>query len=334
MPAPATNPPSRTIIAGIDEAGYGPLLGPLVVTATAFEVPTAASEACLWDTLSSVVAVRSKQRDARLVVADSKKLYHGPDDLWRLELPVLAMLATAGRRPKRLPGLLGVLCPQAGDDLATQPWYAGPDTPLPLSVSADRLALQAQALGRGMKRHGVRLAGVWSELLPADRFNRLVAATGNKSVVLMGCTLRLVQRIAMSVGSASVRFVIDKQGGRCRYRRPLLTAFEDRPLRIVAENAEVSAYRLSGPDGGAAGTWHIEFLKNGERHHLPIALASMVSKYLRESLMLQFNAFWQRHVPDLVPTAGYYTDARRFLRQIAGTARELRIDRAALVRSR
>jgi hypothetical protein len=42
----------------------------------------------------------------------------------------------------------------------------------------------------------------------------------------------------------------------------------------------------------------------------------MVAKYLRERLMESFNQFWQQHLPNLKPTAGYPVDAVRFRDQI------------------
>jgi hypothetical protein len=50
--------------------------------------------------------------------------------------------------------------------------------------------------------------------------------------------------------------------------------------------------------------------------------------------MLRFNAFWQAHVPDLQPTAGYPEDAKRFKQQIAATQKRLGIADKNLWRKR
>jgi hypothetical protein len=60
----------------------------------------------------------------------------------------------------------------------------------------------------------------------------------------------------------------------------------------------------------------------------------MVSKYLREVAMHQFNAFWKKHVPDLEPTAGYHGDADRFYREIRPAMRQLGIEKSAVWRKR
>ena len=67
---------------------------------------------------------------------------------------------------------------------------------------------------------------------------------------------------------------------------------------------------------------------------MPAALASMTAKYLRELTMMAFNEFWQRHIPGLRSTAGYPTDAHRFLGQIAAKQRELGISDPLLWRTR
>ena len=73
---------------------------------------------------------------------------------------------------------------------------------------------------------------------------------------------------------------------------------------------------------------------DADEHHLPVALASMLAKYLREVSMACFNAYWQRRLPSLRPTAGYYTDARRFLSEIEPVVAQGGLPRERFVRSR
>src|SRR5258705_466674 len=58
------------VAAGIDEVGYGPKLGPLVVAAAAFRVEDPSVN--LWDALAS--AVSDRRNTERLPVLDSKEL--------------------------------------------------------------------------------------------------------------------------------------------------------------------------------------------------------------------------------------------------------------------
>ena len=82
-----------------------------------------------------------------------------------------------------------------------------------------------------------------------------------------------------------------------------------------------------------AGRVEFRFVAGGESH-LPTALASMVSKYLRELAMRAFNAFWCRQLPALRPTAGYPVDARRFKADIELRQRQLQIEDRVLWRLR
>ena len=64
------------LLVGIDEAGYGPLLGPLVVSAVALEVPEGLLRADLWDVLGKAVSAQKRGLAGRLLIADSKKAYN------------------------------------------------------------------------------------------------------------------------------------------------------------------------------------------------------------------------------------------------------------------
>ena len=81
------------ILAGIDEAGYGPLLGPLVVSVAALEMPAELLRADLWDHLSKAVAKDKKGFNGRLLITDSKKAYTPSSGIAHLRRTVLSSLA-------------------------------------------------------------------------------------------------------------------------------------------------------------------------------------------------------------------------------------------------
>jgi ribonuclease HII len=322
--------PSRTILIGIDEAGYGPILGPLVVSAAAFEVPVAVADACLWEALKESVSPTRSARKSRIPILDSKKLFSRSDGLAKLERSVLAVMTAWRGMPPTLRGLVGLLCPELLAKLPEYPWYRDADPKLPRAADAGGVRLAASLLRRDLDGHSIRCAGFWSEVLPERHYNRLVDSTQNKAVVLSGLTLRLMQRVADAYPDQELRFAVDKQGAREVYGPLLLRAFEDRRLKVLDETPEHSAYELSG--GRAA--WRVSFSQSGESRHLLVALASLMSKYLREALMECFNAFWSSHVPELKPTAGYYEDGLRFLKDIQPHLRRLGIEKEWLVRQR
>ncbi len=86
------------IVAGIDEAGYGPLLGPLVVSACAFAVNGDWTEGDfspaekLWPSLQRSVARKGPLRNGRLIIADSKLVHAMAGGNALLERGVLGML--------------------------------------------------------------------------------------------------------------------------------------------------------------------------------------------------------------------------------------------------
>lgn len=317
------------IVVGIDEAGYGPTLGPLVVSGAAFEVPDALAEADLWDVLAKCVSRGSNRRDRRLPIADSKKLYQRAAGLTALERTALVMLHTAGRRPRTLRGLLKVVASEPARAMREYPWYADHDPPLPRTTTAADIATRANAVRRDATEKGVRLCGVFSEVLPEGHFNQQVAKTHNKATVSLHLMLCIAKRV-LDRHAGPVRFCIDRNGGREHYVEKLMAFFQGAKLRVVEESKLRSAYALEL----GARTMTVEFRVQGEDCHLPIALASVYSKYLRELLMEGLNTYFGARVEGLAPTAGYHGDAQRFLADIESAVVQERLDRAWLVRAR
>ena len=226
--------------------------------------------------------------------------------------------------------LLGRIAPHVIDDLSDHEWYREFNIDLPVANDPVDVVLRANAVAKEMRDCGVRLVGVFSEPLLEGKFNRLVGGTRNKAVVSLGLAMRIVERVASVADGSTVHVFVDRQGGRQRYGPALMTAFDHRHLEILAESETRSAYRLDRNPGPAT----IEFLTDGEDRKMPIALASLFSKYLRELFMLAFNAYWADRVEGLRPTAGYYQDAKRFLVDIAPALERSGIGRDSLVRTR
>jgi hypothetical protein len=318
------------ILVGIDEAGYGPILGPLVVSGTAFQVPADPDPPCLWQRLGRSVTQRVSRRDSRLAIADSKKLYNRKTGLAALERAALTVLRTNNHTPASFRDLLQVLCPHLLAQLEQYPWYRAFDTDVPVSIDPAGVAIQANALARDCREHDIEPLWFRSEVLLEGHFNRLVGNTRNKAVVLLGLVLRIVNRLMDERPGVPLRICVDRQGGRLHYTAQLLTAFRGFDLQVLEESPARSAYALRSREQEV----RLEFVAEGESHYLPIALASIFSKYLRELFMQGLNRYWQQRVEHLRPTAGYYRDGQRFLDDITGAVEETGVDRALLVRSR
>jgi len=319
------------LLAGIDEAGFGPVLGPLVVSCSLFSLPDGAEGESMWRLLGAAVAKKASKRHARVAIADSKKLYgglRGGAGLEGLERGVLAMLAARGQTPASLVELLETISPGAIDAAREYPWYHDVALPLPRSAKAADVALAGKGLAKTMEDAGAKLAGIRSETVFEGEYNRLAGAA-NKSVMLFDVTCRLLMRLWTAAGHRRLIVQVDRQGGRQRYLPGLQRVFDGCSFKIIEEDAQQSAYRITC----GAKEAEVHFSVGCEDKQLAVALASMTSKYLRELFMELLNGFWSKRVPQLAPTAGYYTDGRRFYRDIEPAVKELGVDGRMLYRA-
>lgn len=317
------------VLAGIDEAGFGPLLGPLVVSSSAFRVDAAHLGADLWQVLRRSIGKTRKHLAGRLLVTDSKKAYKRAEGMGHLERSVLAALASLGQGPAKVDDLLAFLCPECLPRLLEYPWY---DDIRRRALEAGRMDVQiaAQVLADNMTQAGAKLLRLQCRCLDVAHYNTLVGHMRNKSQVLFVATTQLLQQVLDACPDLEVRILVDRQGGRVRYREHLLRSFPGMELRIVHECDERSAYELR------TGSRRIElsFEVGADQKHLAVSLASMVSKYVRELLMESMNGYFTRMNPALKPTAGYWTDGLRFLDELRTHLPQFEIDSHRLVRCR
>ena len=314
---------------GIDEAGYGPNLGPFVMTSVACRVPDGLVGADLWKVLRKAVRRHGQAEDRRLVVEDSKLVHSGANPLRDLERNVLAWFIASGWDVSAgLADYLERVCPAARADLTMECWFAG-TLKLPVHAEPDDYRPAAQRFANACNRGEIVWGIFRSQVLCPGRFNALVDRWGSKGAVL---GLSLIELIHCNCSGADdgepMFFLVDKHGGRNNYAALLQHGIPEGVVLAHEESAARSAYSVIGLNR----KMRLTFEPRADSTHLCVALASMLSKYLREILMLEFNRFWQSHLPDLKPTAGYPGDSARYYKAIKPVAEKLGIPEAALWR--
>jgi hypothetical protein len=322
------------IVAGIDEAGYGPLLGPLVVGCCAFDLGPLDGEddlPCLWKRLNKLVSKNRLASGRKLHVNDSKLVYSTALGLKELERSVLTMLCAGGEMPENLDSFLTKTANHMLDELAEYPWYRPLENEsFPLEQQALPIELFANGLRAEMRRTQTRCVHLGARVVLERRLNQLFHATRNKASVLFSTSAIHLDYLLKTFGDQPLTIFCDRQGGREHYGSLLRLMFDDWSLEVLKEQDGHSEYRLH------SGTRKVRILfrEKAETQCMAVALASMLSKYLRETLMRRFNAFWSSHIPQVIPTAGYYNDGARFLRDIEIKRRQLGIADEELIRSR
>jgi hypothetical protein len=325
-------------VVGIDEAGYGPNLGPLVQAAVGLRLPD--EDLAGWETLKPWVRRCHEKDDGRLLIDDSKKVYAGVKGFERLEHGAMCALCVFPNelgsnlsRPAVMGDLLRFSFPDLCDMLRQEFWFveghpiANNDPQYAHHFTRNYLGLVAECGG---------IAHIRPLIIPTVHFNGRLDDTGSKSTLLSDGLIRLLTNV-VEAGTVGIDYstepmlvLCDKLGGRNFYAPILQDAFPDGWIVSERESAAESRYRVVGLNREVT----VVFRPKADGDSVCVALASMVCKYLREVCMRQFNAFWQRHVPGLEPTAGYPFDAKRFYDAIRPTMAKLGIHPDAVWRKK
>ena len=337
-----------SILIGIDEAGYGPNLGPLAVALSVWKVGGAKGESGsrnaednagtpvdLYELLADSVTRESSV--GQIAIADSKRLYQPGGGLARLERAVHAALQVSGQASGSWSGLLETLVADPEGRRHELPWHQTFNCPLPVDVDADEINRLGTQLAETCQAACVRLLGLRARLVFPRQFNQMTVRYDSKGAALSHTTLGLlretlaemVQKQDGSRFPATTQIVCDKHGGRNRYGSLLATHFPAEAIEMLVEGRAESCYQWGSPESPV----EICFRTRGESF-LPTALASMMAKYLRELAMGCFNRFWQVQVTGIRPTAGYPLDAKRFRAEIITVQQQLGISDNDLWRSR
>ncbi len=307
---------------GTDEAGYGPNLGPLVISATLWKVPEKLLGKDLYPCLAPAIvgSLALKSGADSIAIADSKQLYHPGGGLEALERGLLSMLRLTGQPPSDWRDIWKCLDAGSLQSLNEIPWYSDYESPLPIDASHEELDALASRVGERCQDVGIQCQRIQSTVVFPAQLNDGIQQYGNKATVLSLRTLSLAESLMRDLGDEPIMIHCDKHGGRNKYGPMLQQVFPGYLFQVACEGRQQSVYRWGPPQRPI----EIQFVAKGESC-LASALGSMASKYLRELAMRAFNHFWTKRVPGIRPTAGYPVDAKRFREEIADAQRELEI---------
>jgi hypothetical protein len=301
------------ILAGIDEAGLGPTLGPLATASAALETPDGWEPGSPWDRLDAVVCGEWKKGDTRLAVADSKILYtSGGLAAFESTLGVFSLLANGSMTPR-------IVIVDA-DAAPAHPCYradrakdgAAITEPFPAHCRAEAVLEAADRARTVFAASGVVAAHLEAALLYEPRLNSRYDAGLNKNAALLMETGRHLAFLVERFADRGLSVVVDKQGGRNAYLPFLTNLFPGAWVEELEAGNEISRYRVRHEKGVVG----ISFRARGDRTSFATALASLAAKYARERAMAAMNAWFCEKFPDLRETAGYPQDARRWLADV------------------
>ncbi len=297
------------LVMGVDENGLGPRLGPLVATSLTLQTPRYNRAALCARGLS-------------LGLTDSKET-GGFGRMSFIESVALALLkrvgsGVPGSADALLDGLhaggrarLRACCPDSAT--AAQCWTAE----LELPVFGGNVSLGEELIERLIGRSELRIIDVQSRLACAGILNTKLAQGRNK----MAVDLELFEDLIASVRTrhgAPLLALCGMIGGIRDYASRMAGFGPSKPQPI----ASLRAQRRYAIDG----LGEIRFEVDADARHLPVALASIVGKYVREVCMLRIGEFYRRDDASLRLSSGYHDPVTtRFIEETEPLRRRLGI---------
>ncbi len=157
------------------------------------------------------------------------------------------------------------------------------------------------------------ITSIRSVVVGPRRFNAGLEHHGIKSAVHFDAFARLLEPLwVLAADGVPTLVKSDKHGGRHYYMPGLARCIPDAWIDRGPEGPESSSYTVRD----RRRRLELRVTPRADADDGLVALASIVSKMVREIWMDIFNAYWQARIPGLRPTAGYYTDALRFRNEI------------------
>jgi ribonuclease HII len=279
----------KKAVIGVDEAGLGPMLGPLSVVQVAVSTnnPDGLAAAFL---------------EASTSVNESKKV-HISGDMAPVETVALGgiTLLNGGKGTPANAAQLFEMMGETAADRQAFPWMAGAEqVKLPLTIP--------EVPKWNIK--GVDPIGFSGVIVHPPTLNSAKRNGINKANLELDYIGKLISTLPKGYKEFQVN--IDRLGGRKYYAEHLQQFWPEATVSILEESPKTSSYTCHSNDRQI----FVRFMVTGEDTSPLIALASCMAKYTREVHMHLFNQYWCGKFPTLKPTDGYYRDGKRWVYSI------------------
>ena len=318
------------LIIGTDESGLGPNLGPLVVTATVWKTKNDRQD---LDKFAAHLQTAGRGLEIPIELGDSKSLFNSGGTLEGLEQVVIPALLNCNNSVdcksniSSAMGLISLLSNQVFSE-SDQDLFLKDHWTLPLATDNAKIDYISTVWVDCQLECDCSLEAIYSKIVFPARFNEQIMVWNNKSTVLTSTTLEIVKD-AFNQFQGDTQITCDRHGGRKCYHSSIQQFLTDHWVTIEKETANLSKYSWGIRDHH----YQIEFVTRGERFP-EVGLASMVSKYVRELTMYNWNLYWEDKIPGIKHTAGYPVDAKRFLDEIQQLASKNNLSMDQIWRSR
>lgn len=278
------------LVAGVDENGLGPGLGPLVVTAIVLDVPDSGESALRLDGH----ALPRSVADSKLVFKRTVRSYAAGESVALALARALEGASQALHVSAFLSAVTRGGCVAASDG-AGPPELHHAAIPMPL-WGGDPAPIES-----ALASAGIRVVDLACRVLFPAEFNSVRTTPGGK----LALNYRVFEEALALLGTCPSLALLGKIGGTRFYRPWLDASVRLREVETLGEEPAESRYRARF--GG--GPVELRFVRDGDATYLPIAAASLVGKYVREASMLCLNR--ALGFLDPIPHAsGYWSDPK------------------------
>ncbi|MGB5365127.1 MAG: hypothetical protein WBM75_18005 [Polyangiales bacterium] len=277
------------LVMGVDENGLGPRLGPLVATSVVLEV-------------SRYPRAALCRRGLGLGLTDSKET-GGFGRMAFTESVALALVERGGAGvPASVDGFFDRVAPESRPKLraccpdeatARQCWGVDPSLPMFGGDAAQGRRLLDRLIGRS----SLRIVDVRSRVACAGMLNAKHSDGTNKLAVDLELFEDLIASVHVRHGSPLL--VLCGMIGGIRDYASRFARFDSNRVEAIENRRGQRRYRVE--DLG-----ELRFEVDADARHLPVALASIVGKFVREICMHRIGEFYRNDVPELKLASGYH----------------------------